>query len=178
MRAVLEWLGPSPCMRLCCAAQLPGGHTSSSIASAAQLSRPPFQHCTTRCTPRRQGKAYGPLVAPVLPLTAGEQQPPIQRVRQGKWATDVACFQARNEPATGAPTPPAQVVGGPPKREGLLVGLKSGAVLQVFLDNPFVLPMVQHGGAVRCLDLSADRRRLAVVDEASRLCVYDVLTKV
>ena len=31
---------------------------------------------------------------------------------------------------------------------------------------------------IRCLDLSADRTKLALVDEQSRLAVYDIATKV
>lgn len=71
-----------------------------------------------------------------------------------------------------------KVVGGLPGREGLLVGLKGGGVLQVFVDNPFPVTLVQHGGPVRCLDLSADRGRLAVVDDHQLLSVYDLASKV
>ncbi len=56
-----------------------------------------------------------------------------------------------------------QVVGGPPRREGLLVGLKSGQILKIFVDNPFPIPLIKHTASVRCLDLSASRNKLAVV---------------
>ena len=70
-----------------------------------------------------------------------------------------------------------KVVGGPPRREGLLLGLKSGAVLKIFVDNPFPQPLLAHRSSIRCLDLSAQRRRLAVVDEDGALTVYDLATK-
>ena len=70
-----------------------------------------------------------------------------------------------------------KVVGGPPEREGLLLGLKNGQILKIFLDNPFPVLLLTISSAIRCLDLSADRSRLAVVDEHSTCQVYDVATK-
>jgi len=70
-----------------------------------------------------------------------------------------------------------KVVGGPPGREGLLVGLKSGTVLKIFVDNPFPISLIQQRTSIRCLDLSASRRKLAVVDENAMCLVYDLNTK-
>jgi hypothetical protein len=68
-------------------------------------------------------------------------------------------------------------VGGPPEREGLLLGLKNGQILKIFIDNPFPVNLLQISSAIRCLDLSASRAKLAVVDEHSTCQVYDVATK-
>jgi intraflagellar transport protein 122 len=70
-----------------------------------------------------------------------------------------------------------KVVGGPPGREGLVIGLKSGLVLQIFLDSPFPVTLIKQTTAVRCLDLSSSRKKLAVVDENSQCLVYDLATK-
>ena len=35
-----------------------------------------------------------------------------------------------------------KVVGGPPEREGMLLGLKNGQVLKIFLDNPFPVQLL------------------------------------
>ncbi len=56
-----------------------------------------------------------------------------------------------------------KVIGGPPRREGLLVGLKNGQVLKIYVDNLFPIPVVTHERAIRCLDLSASRQRLVLV---------------
>lgn len=73
-----------------------------------------------------------------------------------------------------------KVVGGPPGGEALLVGLKSGECLTVYVDNPFPVTVAQldkrHGGA-RCLDISTSRKRLAVVDDAGALHVFDTASK-
>jgi len=42
-------------------------------------------------------------------------------------------------------------------KQGLLVGLKNGQVLKIFVDNLFPIPVVTHERAIRCLDLSASR---------------------
>lgn len=70
-----------------------------------------------------------------------------------------------------------RVVGGPNGREGLLVGLKNGAVFKIFIDNKFPVLLIRHTAPIRCLDLSASRKKLAVVDEDSKVFVYDLLTQ-
>ncbi len=44
-----------------------------------------------------------------------------------------------------------KVVGGPPEREGLLLGLKNGQVLKIFIDNPFPVNLLAINSAVRCV---------------------------
>lgn len=70
-----------------------------------------------------------------------------------------------------------KVIGGPPGREGLLVGLKNGAILKIFVDNPFSITLLKLSTSVRCLDMSASRNKLAVVDEHNTLLVYDIHNK-
>ncbi|KAJ1546612.1 hypothetical protein HK096_004918, partial [Nowakowskiella sp. JEL0078] len=70
-----------------------------------------------------------------------------------------------------------KVTGGPPNKEGLLVGLKSGEILQIFINNHFPIPLVKQITSVRCLDLSLSRTKLAVVDDHNTLFVYDVPSK-
>jgi intraflagellar transport protein 122 len=70
-----------------------------------------------------------------------------------------------------------KVVGGPPGRECLLLGLKNGQVLKIYLDNAFPVSLVKASSAIRCLDLSASRKKLAVVDENNQCLVYDVQKK-
>lgn len=70
-----------------------------------------------------------------------------------------------------------KVTGGPAGREGLLVGLKNGQILKIFVDNAFPIELVKQATAVRCLDLSASRTKLAVVDENNTCLVYDLATR-
>lgn len=67
-----------------------------------------------------------------------------------------------------------KVIGGPSGREVLLAGLKNGQILRIFLDNPFTLEVMRIQGIIRCLDLNISRTRLAIVDEANILTVYDM----
>ncbi len=41
------------------------------------------------------------------------------------------------------------MVGGPVGREGLLVGLRSGQVAKIFIDNPFPIMLVKHTASIR-----------------------------
>ncbi|GBG34100.1 Intraflagellar transport protein 122-like [Hondaea fermentalgiana] len=67
-----------------------------------------------------------------------------------------------------------KVVGGPAGKEGLLVGLKNGVVLRLFVDNPFPIQLIKHRETIRCLDLSQSRTKLAVVDSKGDCVVYDL----
>uniref|UniRef100_H3DKP0 Intraflagellar transport protein 122 homolog n=1 Tax=Tetraodon nigroviridis TaxID=99883 RepID=H3DKP0_TETNG len=70
-----------------------------------------------------------------------------------------------------------KVIGGPPGREGLLVGLKNGAILKIFVDNQFPITLLKLSSSVRCLDMSASNNKLAVVNEHNTLLVYDLNSK-
>ncbi len=50
-----------------------------------------------------------------------------------------------------------KTISGPPKREGVLVGLKNGSVLKIFIDNGFPIPIVKQTTPIRVVDISADR---------------------
>lgn len=67
-----------------------------------------------------------------------------------------------------------KLVGGPAGREGLLLGLKSGQIWKIYLDNAFPVSVFKVTAGVRCLDLSASRGKLAVVDENGACSVYDL----
>ena len=49
-----------------------------------------------------------------------------------------------------------KTVSGPPKREGMLVGLKNGSVFKIFVDNGFPIPLVKQTTPIRVVDISAD----------------------
>eukprot|EP01061_Rhynchopus_euleeides_P016277 TRINITY_DN27556_c0_g1_i1.p1 TRINITY_DN27556_c0_g1~~TRINITY_DN27556_c0_g1_i1.p1 ORF type:complete len:1234 (+),score=571.29 TRINITY_DN27556_c0_g1_i1:232-3933(+) len=68
-------------------------------------------------------------------------------------------------------------VGGPVECEALLVGLRNGTVLKIFIDNTFPIHLVKLENPVRCLDLSASRNKLAVVDENQQCVVYRLDTR-
>lgn len=68
-----------------------------------------------------------------------------------------------------------KVTGGPAGREGLMLGLKNGQVTRIFLDNPLPILITTVLSSVRCLDLNSTRTKLAVVDDAGRLVVRDLV---
>ncbi|EJD73786.1 hypothetical protein LOAG_18816 [Loa loa] len=70
-----------------------------------------------------------------------------------------------------------KVVGGPPGREAILIGLRNGAVCKIFVDNPFITEILRLKSAIRCLDISHLRRKLAIVDETGVCTTFDVKTK-
>lgn len=70
-----------------------------------------------------------------------------------------------------------KVIGGPSTREGILIGLKNGLIMEIFLDNPFPITLLKQNTSVRCLDISCNRQKIAVVDEHSTLLVYSLHNK-
>lgn len=55
--------------------------------------------------------------------------------------------------------------------------LKFRQILKIFVDNLFAIILLKQATAVRCLDMSASRNKLAVVDENDMCLVYDIHTK-
>lgn len=67
-----------------------------------------------------------------------------------------------------------KVVGGPPGKEQLILGLKNGQVWEIHLDNSFPLLRVSLRDGIKCLDLSEKKEKLAVVDENNHCHIYDL----
>lgn len=69
-----------------------------------------------------------------------------------------------------------KVIGGPPNKEGILVGLKSGHVFQIYVDSSFPVLLIKQSNSVRYVDISMQRQKLAVIDDNSTLFVYNLKT--
>lgn len=66
---------------------------------------------------------------------------------------------------------------GPPKREAVLVGCHDGSVLKIFIDNAFPINIIKQTTSISLVDISADRQKVAVIDDHQSLFVYDVKTQ-
>lgn len=58
----------------------------------------------------------------------------------------------------------------------LVLGLKSGHVIKIYLDNPFPAHITKIEDVVRCLDISSLKEKMAVVSEAGILSIFDLCT--
>ncbi|CDI81352.1 WD-repeat protein, putative [Eimeria praecox] len=70
-----------------------------------------------------------------------------------------------------------RVLGGPPGAETLLVGLKNGEALYVYVHQDLPVPLLHHRVGIVCMDVSAERSRLAIIDEERELSIYDLPSK-
>ncbi|VDN20614.1 unnamed protein product [Cylicostephanus goldi] len=70
-----------------------------------------------------------------------------------------------------------KVIGGPPGRETILIGLREGQVCKLFVDNPFPVQVLKLNGPIKCIDISVTRRHIAVVDDSGICVVFDAKTK-
>ena len=50
-------------------------------------------------------------------------------------------------------------------------------VLQIFIDNPFPVTMLKLNTSLRCIDINANRQKLAIVDEHGTCLVYSIKSK-
>jgi intraflagellar transport protein 122 len=67
-----------------------------------------------------------------------------------------------------------KVVSGPPKQESLIVGLANGLVARIFIDNAFPITIVRQTTGIQVVDLSADKTKIAIIDEHQSMFVYDI----
>ena len=70
-----------------------------------------------------------------------------------------------------------RVDGGPDGREGILIGLVSGAVVKVFVDNPFPLEMSKRSIGISQVDINIYRTILSTVDTNNVLTITDLRTQ-
>ena len=60
-----------------------------------------------------------------------------------------------------------QVIGGAPKREALVAGLRNGEVYMIYVDNQFPVLLYSHDVPIRSLDISSTRRKVIRKDNIS-----------
>ena len=68
-------------------------------------------------------------------------------------------------------------LGGPPREECLLIGLKNGNTFKVFVSNPFPIPIIEHGVEVVSLDMNISKKLMGVVDIKNNFYLYDLIKK-
>ena len=56
-----------------------------------------------------------------------------------------------------------KIIGGPIKKESLIVGLANGNVYKIFSENPFPIILIQQTVPIKMIDISMDLKRLAIV---------------
>ena len=66
-----------------------------------------------------------------------------------------------------------KLVGGLAGKEGILVGLKSGHVFEIFVDSSFPVLLVKLANSIKYIDISMHKQKLAVIDENSTLFVFN-----
>lgn len=76
-----------------------------------------------------------------------------------------------------APIKFVRVISGPPKRESLVVALSNGVVVRIFIDNAFPIPIIKQTTSIKSVDMSADKKKIVVIDDFESMFVYDVLSK-
>ncbi|CAH8503886.1 unnamed protein product [Schistosoma rodhaini] len=67
-----------------------------------------------------------------------------------------------------------RIIGGPPNKEGLLLGLKNGQVVQIIVDNTFPIHLTKIMNEVYSVDISRNRDKLAIVDSNKTMIVYSL----
>lgn len=70
-----------------------------------------------------------------------------------------------------------KVIGGPSSKESMLIALKNGKILMIYIDNPFPVELLKISGSAHCVDISCDRQKLAIVTDQSMCSVYDLKMK-
>ncbi|KAH3761194.1 intraflagellar transport protein 122-like [Pelomyxa schiedti] len=99
-----------------------------------------------------------------IPLTLYMQLYNFKGVQEREWSVDSEVSFLK-------------VIGGMVGREGVILALKSGTILKIFIHNPFPTVLVKLDKRVNCVNLNCTRNKLAVVDDANNLRVYDLQTK-
>jgi intraflagellar transport protein 122 len=66
------------------------------------------------------------------------------------------------------------VCGGPRGGEGLLIGMKNGLIVKVWINSNYPSKLYKHTSGIRCLDISSSRNCLAIVDECANVLVYNL----
>jgi len=56
----------------------------------------------------------------------------------------------------------------------MIVGLANGVVSRVFIDNAFPVAIVRQTTGIQMVDISADKTKIAIVDEHKNMFVYDI----
>ncbi|XP_075587380.1 intraflagellar transport protein Oseg1 [Dermatophagoides farinae] len=70
-----------------------------------------------------------------------------------------------------------KTIGGVPAKESLLIGLKDGQVLMIFISNIIPVELIKIGNPIQYIDVSMKRQKVAIIDDKNNCLVYDLRNK-
>ena len=69
-----------------------------------------------------------------------------------------------------------KVYGGVRGKEALLVGMKNGDIMKIFIDCSFPIHLLRHSSGIRYIEINAGRTEFAFLDDELNLCVDNAIT--
>ena len=67
-----------------------------------------------------------------------------------------------------------KILGGPHSHEGAFIGLETGEIYLIYINNSYPTEFLEHSSGVKIIDVSCGGKFLAIIDEEKVVTIYDI----